>query len=241
LFFPQTMKYYKFTLLGLLLLVVGLVLLVTAPKEFSLVQFIAGLTCLVLGALLTAGFLGTDPVAARMRDEAEQRPTRARLDTRDIPEGTFPYYTGTWPQRLANVMLVALALGLMGAACAIWALLGTPFGEGGEPLPTYWRPVFASPFYILGLFCLWCSRRLPHTYVRIDPEGIEAMLLFKTVKIKWDEIVSLTARQIIMDGQPTTKVFYVYSQDHKLYFTDRLKGCDELIALLPRVTRRQWQ
>jgi hypothetical protein len=243
------MKYCKPKFLGLALLAVGIGLLsvvafgIGQSNELSLAKIIAGLggiVCLVSGALLNAGFVGGDPVVARMRDEARQRGARPHLDTRGIPEAVFSYFASTWKKFFSMAPVVTMALGTLAVPFVFWALLDAPpLKMAGVPLLDW--GLFSAPFFAAGLFGLSFARAVARGYVKIDPEGMEVRAIFKTVKIKWDEIVSLTARQIVVNGQPTTRVFKVYSQEQEIYFTDRLQGSNELIALLSRVTGLTWQ
>ncbi|NUQ65116.1 MAG: hypothetical protein HUU20_21845 [Pirellulales bacterium] len=226
------MKYLLPRLLGAALLAVGLSLLILAPKEFSPGHLFGGLACMVVGTLLTRGLIGTDLVAARLREEASHSDSPIGPGRRDVPPRVFRYGVSPRKRALATLVCAGLAAGLL--AMGAFVLFTFPGNLGN-------RLLVAAPAFCTGLFLWWYIARHRNLDIKVDSHGLDARLFFRSTVIAWDEIVALIARRHYWRGIYFGTVYSVYTRQDKLSFNDRLEGCDELVRLVSEVTGLEWQ
>jgi hypothetical protein len=228
------MKNYLLRIAGVLLLIAALLLLVLAPpkENFSFANFYGFLACLVYGFLLVAGYVGTHPIAARLRREAALGSRTRPESLCHVPDKIFLYGGRSWGRVLAVGGCVVLGLALIGFGTVIaWV----------TPLAASEKILSALPLWIGGLICIWVPVRQLGMFVKIDNQGITARLYFRTVKYDWSEVVALLAREHSLPViGPTGIVYSVYSQRSKLYFTYSLQGAAQLAAIVPEATGLSW-
>ncbi len=234
----MTMRDRASGIAGAVLLAVALVLLFVSPREFHLGFCAAFMVCAVLGALLALGLVGTDPVGARLRREARSQARPGLRLAPDMPERIFRY--GKSPAARWGSTIVCLVLGLGMVVLGVvsgWSLSGG-LSE---------RLVLAAFLGVFGLFIAWYGMRYNQLFVKVDAQGIEARMYFRTVKIPWEEVVGVVARHYWLIGWrtggvlPIGTVYWVYAPRTKVNFTHGLESVEELTALICSITGLAWQ
>jgi hypothetical protein len=234
------MRDYLSRIAGALLLISAFVLLLLAPPkgQFSVLNFFAFLTCLVLGYLVAAGYVGTHPIAARLRREARLAGSFRPVPLCSIPSETFPI-TKHSKDRILIISLCAI-LGLL--LLVSGTLVSRAFATRG------W--LVALPLYLAAALCFWCPLRQWSMYVRVDPQGITARSYFRTLSVKWEDVVALIAREhhIFLPGAHSVgtigqlgTIYSIYSRKTKIDFTQHVPGVDRLISILGAATGLEWQ
>ena len=234
------MRDYLSRIAGAVLLVSAFLLLLLAPPkgQFSALNFFAFLICLVLGYFLAAGYVGTHPVAARLRRGARLAGSSRPVPPCNIPAETFPITNHSKGRILIISLCAVLGLSLLVSG----TLAARAFAAG--------RGSIGLPFYLAAALCFWCPLRQWSMYVRVDPQGITARSYFRTVSMKWEDVVALIAREhhvflpgahsVGMIGQLGT-IYSVYSRKTRIDFTHHVPGADRLISILGAATGLEWQ
>lgn len=104
---------------------------------------------------------------------------------------------------------------------------------------------------VWGTFLCYYGWRYLHVRITVSPEGIEARLYFRTVRIRWDEVVALVTRRCslpmamagavpIVGVMDAGSMFWVYSRREKLWFSGQLVGSLELVELISQSTGLDW-
>jgi hypothetical protein len=190
--------------------------------------------CLVAGILLLQGLIGGDPLAAQLRREAVRAGPRHVTAARDVPERVFRY--GAARRTLATTIVVALGVLLFVLGCLAALLFPGVLAD---------RVAVAAPLLVAGALMGWIAGRYPTLYVKVDPDGVEARMYFRSVRMPWADIVALIAREhhaLVQSGFVSAGIVYsVYAPRTKLYFTDRLESRGELLDLLARTTSLEWR
>jgi hypothetical protein len=229
------MRHYLPRILGVCFLICALVLLMRMPpkEHFSVAALFAFLACLVVGFLLAIGFLGTAPRAARLRAQAATDGTSRPGPLCPVSEQVFSYATHSWGQLVATA--VCAIIGVLMLALGVYLAMALP-------LSALDRSMAWLPAGIAGACCIWVPLRQLRMNVRVDPEGIRARLYFRTVSLRWEEVVALTVRENFLPPFGVLGTTYsVYSRKTRIDFTDRLKGSAQLAATVAQATGLSWQ
>lgn len=107
------------------------------------------------------------------------------------------------------------------------------------------RILIALPPWLAGAVCIWIPLRRLGMYVRIGPEGIAAAQYFRTVTVRWEDILTLIEQEhrvLVMGGIVSTGTVYtVYSKADAIRFTSRLQAAEELADVISRATALPWK
>jgi hypothetical protein len=222
---------------GVILLVCALFLFIlsAAGTHFSIPIFYLFIACSVCGILLVSGLVGTHPVAAKLRREARQNATLRQGPLCAVSEQVFPYAGSSWKRHLVVVICAVMGLGLLClGSLMVWSFPSSGFDRLLAPMP----------LWIVGILCLWLSFRYSNMCVRVTPQGITIKSHFRTATMRWEDILSLIAREhhaLIVGGFVSTGIQYsLYSKSDKLWFTSQLPGCDQLVSLVAEATGLTW-
>ena len=235
------MKAYFTRIAGAALLLCAFVLLLIAPakEDFSVINFYGFLGCLVAGFLLAAGFVGTDPAAARLRQVARSNSAGTIAPVGLVPEESFVYASPGWRRIVSTSICLVMGALLL----SIGVVLATVFRGGA-----FERALIAAPSWIAGAVCIWCPLRWLGNTVRVDSRGITARLYFSTVRLDWQDVVALIVREphvpLLIGGIPLLSsagvIYSVYSLNRKLYFTCHLPGAQRLASTIAAATGLSW-
>ncbi len=222
---------------GLLLCAAFVTLLMAPPKPgFSIVNCYLFIGFVATGSLLLWGLWGPDPIATRLRRESRRRGPSPRSIQADVPERVFRYApTLSWGRALGVVVgtlagSIAIGTGVLVARC----------------MPGSWaqRAAMGLPLWIGGGISLWFPWRQLRMYVRVDADGLECRGYFRTVKLCWEDVVTLIVREYYLvcgfGFLPVGIVYSVYSQRRRLSFLARLPDAPELANTISSATGLEW-
>jgi len=210
---------------GVALLIVGTTLLLTAPTgtPFPLPSFCSGLLCLVAGALLATGLVGTEPGIAALRTAAVA--TNGTPPRPEIGEHRYRYPPPTGATRVLFALLALLFAVL--APMVAWTLRHRPAEAWVEGLSLATMGTFL-PLY-LHLHRRW--------YLRLDTAGLHARTHLRHVEAPWSEIVALR----VTGGPYLGTLFKVYTRTARLSFSHAVDGAEELTQLIAEATGLRWE
>jgi drug/metabolite transporter (DMT)-like permease len=232
------------TILGAMLIVLGVVVLATAPKAFSPIHVVPFILCWTFGGLLLFGVIGTHPGAALQRRLARENGRAPQPVQLDIVERTFRYGARPLRRAMTTTLCVLMGLGFVAFGILVGCIIRGDLAT---------RLFVGIGLTLFGLFLCYYGWRYLYVRIKISPVGIEARLYFRTVRIRWDEVLELTQRQIgvpivtagaslrFVGAMNAGKVFWVYSLRDKLWFGDGLVGAAELVQLISRATGLEWE
>lgn len=232
---------------GILLVVAALTMLFgDFPGDWKYLQMALFISVWTLGLLLFWGVIGTHPIAARARGNLAQNPfpsTTASAITAPEPVSPqlFRYGASRWRRGAAVTIGVALGLGMIALGVGLGMVLPSPSGWVG--------PIFGTAIAVWGIVLCDYVRRYLHVGIRVDNDGIKAQLYYRSTAIRWDEVVSLIKGDCVAPmafaGMPVLlnagTLYWVYSKDAKIWFSNSLVDGDVLSRIIAQRTGLTWE
>lgn len=224
--------------LGAFLVAVALaILFVDLPGGWKYLHLAAWTICWTLGLLLRGGFLGTHAAAVQGRRLGSRPlPLAGTATSKPLATHVFRYGASRWRRAAAASVGVALGLGLLILGAAIMATL--------EANPAWVGTACAITLGIWGLFLCDYARRYLRVCIRVDEEGIKSQLYYRSIQMRWDEVVAIvkdtSACPMVFSGVPVCldaqTMYWVYSKDAKIWFSNQLVGGNSLAEILSQKT-----
>jgi hypothetical protein len=229
-------------ILGVILLGAAMALLfMDFPGDWKYLHMAIFISGSATGLLLVWGIIGTHPSAARSRRHPSSVQPEQAASCEPIKAQVFRYGASPWRRGAVVVVGVILGLGMIALGVFVGAAIQTPSGWVG--------PIFGAGCAAWGLFLWDYSRRYLQVGIHVDEEGIRARLYYRSTEIRWNEVVSLIKQTCVapmaLAGMPVGlnagTMYWVYSKDAKIWFSDGLVGGDLLAEIIAKTTGISWE
>jgi len=232
-------------LLGVLLLAMAMVALFGHPsgdwKYLQLVVVIVGFTW---GYLLVTGVVGVHATAARHRRNSEGRSSLPPREYAPVELQTFRYGSTAWRRAMAAGTCVTLGIGQFVLASILAAVVwsesvGAALVCGGIALG--------------GLVLCDYARRYLRVCIRVDAEGLTSQLYYRAIRMRWGEVVALVQQRCVAPmvvggggftaagGFEAGRIYLVYSDRAKIWFSNSLVDAESLMQIISRQTGLSWE
>jgi hypothetical protein len=87
----------------------------------------------------------------------------------------------------------------------------------------------------------------------VDAEGLTSQLYYRAIRMRWDEVVALVQQRCVAPmviggggltvagGLEVGRLYLVYSDRAKLWFSNSLVGADALVQIVSQQTGLAWE
>jgi hypothetical protein len=228
-------------LTGITLLTASLPLLLLAPgcNDASIGWFLSFLACFSGGLFLLSGLVGIDPLAARMRRQAQDCPARALRRLPPFPPRLYRYPSSPLRRWVACVLLGLLALVFLVPTVVIGYIVIQAPTTAGVVLLLF----FGAAAALVGGVLPWCIHRAARIFIQADQHGLSGQMMWGKVALHWDDVVALVFKDVRMKGvygPVIGRVYQVYSTDGKLTFQQSLTEVADLTGIIAWATGLTW-
>lgn len=232
-------------LLGVLLLAMAMVALFGHPSgDWKYLQLVVVIVGFAWGYLLVTGVVGVHATAARHRRTGEGRSSLPPREYAPVEPRTFRYGSTPWRRAMAAGTCVTLGIGqfVLGAvlAAVVWSeSVGAALVCGGIALG--------------GLVLCDYARRYLRVCIRVDAEGLTSQLYYRAIRMRWGEVVALVQQRCVAPmvvggggftaagGFEAGRIYLVYSDRAKIWFSNSLVDAETLMQIISRQTGLSWE